>query len=282
MAESAFQIQFRQELIAGFEVNQSLLRNTVTTEAQIKGNQATFDVIDSGSATAVTRGLNGLIPGRADNNTQNTATLKEWHDKAIKTRFNIFASQGDQRRAMQDTTMAVINRQIDTDILTALAGASQDTGPAQKSSFRLIMWAQTILGNNAVPLGANVTWVITPAFYAYLLEMKQFTNVEYVNKKPLEQAMVIDQPISFYWLGMNWIVHPNLTGKGTAAEKCYVFHKSAVGHAIDTAGIQSVVDYNGEHDYSFARCTAYMGSVLMQNSGVVVINHDGSEFAAQQ
>lgn len=282
MTESAFQIQFRQELIAGFEVNQSLLRNTVTTEAQIKGNQATFDVIDSGSATAVTRGLNGLIPGRADNNTQNTATLKEWHDKAIKTRFNIFASQGDQRRAMQDTTMAVINRQIDTDILTALSGASQDTGPAQKSSFRLVMWAQTILGNNAVPLGANVTWVITPAFYAYLLEMKQFTNVEYVNKKPLEQAMVIDQPISFYWLGMNWIVHPNLTGKGTAAEKCYVFHKSAVGHAIDTAGIQSVVDYNGEHDYSFARCTAYMGSVLMQNSGVVVINHDGSEFAAQQ
>jgi len=280
MTESAFQIQFRQELIAGFEVNQSLLRNTVTTEAQIKGNQATFDVIDSGSATAVTRGLNGLIPGRADNNTQNTATLKEWHDKAIKTRFNIFASQGDQRRAMQDTTMAVINRQIDTDILTALSGASQDTGPAQKSSFRLVMWAQTILGNNAVPLGANVTWVITPAFYAYLLEMKQFTNVEYVNKKPLEQAMVIDQPISFYWLGMNWIVHPNLTGKGTAAEKCYVFHKSAVGHAIDTAGIQSVVDYNGEHDYSFARCTAFMGSVLMQTSGVVVINHDGSEFAA--
>lgn len=281
MAESAFQIQFRQELIAGFEQNQSLLRNTVTTEAQIKGNQATFDVIDSGSATAVTRGLNGLIPGRADNNTQNTATLKEWHDKAIKTQFNIFASQGDQRRAMQDTTMAVINRQIDMDILTALSGATQDTGAAQKGSLRLVMWGQTILGNNAVPIGSNVTWIITPAFYAYLLEVKQFTSAEYVNSKPLTQGMVIDQPISFYWLGMNWIVHPNLSGKGTNAEKCYVYHRSAVGHAIDTAGIQSVVDYNGEHDYSFARCTAYMGSVLMQNSGVVVINHDGSEFAAQ-
>ena len=176
--------------------------------------------------------------------------------------------------------MSVINRRIDTDILTALSGATQNTGAAQRGSFRLLMWAQTILGNNAVPLGANVSWVITPAFDAYLLEMKQFTNVEYVNKKPLEQAMIIDQPTSFYWLGMNWIVHPNLSGKGTNAEKCYVFHKSAVGHAVDTAGIQSVVDYNSEHDYSFARCTAFMGSVLMQNSGVVVINHDGSEFAA--
>lgn len=281
MAESAFQTQFRQELIAGFEQNQTLLRNTVTTEATIKGNTATFNVIDSGSATAVTRGLNGLIPGRADNNTQNSATLKEWHDKAIKTGFNIFASQGDQRRAMQDTTMAVINRKIDDDILTALSGATQDTGAAQKGSLRLVMWAQTILANNAVPLGQNVTWVITPAFYAYLLEVKQFTNAEYVNRKPLEQAVVIDQPISFYWLGMNWIVHPNLSGKGTNAEKCYVYHRSAIGHAVDTAGIQSAVDYNNEHDYSFARCTAYMGSVLMQNSGIVVVNHDGSEFAAQ-
>lgn len=281
MAESAFQIQYRQELIAGFEQNQTLLRNTVTTEAVIKGNQAVFNVIDSGSAAAVTRGLNGLIPGRADNNTQNTATLKEWHDKAIKTGFNIFGSQGDQRRAMQDTTTAVINRRIDTDILTALSGATQDTGTAQKASMRLVTWGQTILGNNAVPIGGNVTWVITPAFYAYLLEVKQFSSAEYVNKKPLEQAMIIDQPISFYWLGMNWIVHPTLTGKGTNAEKCYVYHRSAIGHAIDTAGIQSEVDYNGEHDYSWARCTAYTGAVLMQNSGVVVINHDGSEFAAQ-
>ena len=42
MAESAFQVQYHQEFIAGFEQRQSLVRQAVTTTAQIKGNQATF------------------------------------------------------------------------------------------------------------------------------------------------------------------------------------------------------------------------------------------------
>jgi hypothetical protein len=62
MADTAYQTQYRQEFVAGFEQHVSLLRETVTTEAQIQGNQCIFLVADSGSATAVTRGVNGLIP----------------------------------------------------------------------------------------------------------------------------------------------------------------------------------------------------------------------------
>jgi hypothetical protein len=49
------------------------------TEAVIKGNTATFLVADSGGATATTRGANGLIVARADDLTQTSATLQEWH-----------------------------------------------------------------------------------------------------------------------------------------------------------------------------------------------------------
>ena len=48
MAETAFQIQYRQEFIAGFEQRQSLLRSHTTTEAVIKGNQATVLVAPDG------------------------------------------------------------------------------------------------------------------------------------------------------------------------------------------------------------------------------------------
>ena len=276
MAESAFQIQYRQEFIQGFEQTQSLLRNAVTTESVIKGNQATFLVADSGDAEAVTRGLNGLIPGRADNLTQNTATLVEWHDKPVKTGFNIFASQSDQRRIMQQTSMAVINRKIDQDILTQLALGTQDTGAAQQASLDLVMHARTILGNNEVPLDGNICGVITPAFEANLMQTKEFANADYVNSKPFTSQLTM-----FRWANVNWIVHPNLTGKGTNAEKCFMFHKSAIGHAVDTAGMQNTVGYNDEHDYSYALCTMYMGSKLLQNSGLVVITHDGSGYAAQ-
>jgi hypothetical protein len=79
MAESAAQIQYRQEIVATFEEGMSWLRQTTVTEAVIKGNQATFLVAGSGGATATTRGINGLIPARADDMTQTTATLTEWH-----------------------------------------------------------------------------------------------------------------------------------------------------------------------------------------------------------
>lgn len=276
MAESAFQIQYRQEFIHGFEQTQSLVRDTVTTEAVIKGNQATFLVADSGGAEAVTRGLNGLIPGRPDNLQQPVATLKEWHDKPVKTGFNVFASQGDQRRIMQLTSMGVINRKIDQDIITELNTATQDTGAATQASLSLAVYATTILGNNEVPLDGNIFGLITPAFHAYLLQTKEFANVNYVNNKPFTNSLTM-----FRWANVNWIVHPNLPGKGTNAEKCFVYHKSAIGHAVDRAGIMTNVGYNDEHDYSYSLCTVYMGSKVLQSSGIVVVNHDGSGFAAQ-
>jgi hypothetical protein len=276
MADTAFQQLYRSEFIAGFEQKQSLVRQTVTTEANVNGNTAVFLVADSGSASAVTRGVNGLIPARADNLTQNSCTLQEWHDLVRRTGFNLYASQGDGRRIMQDTTMAVLNRKIDADIIDALEDGTQDTGAAATMSLSLAMYGLAILGNNSVPMDGNISALITPGAYAYLMQTKEFASVDYVNNKPFESGMTM-----FRWAGVNWIVHPNLTGKGTNAEKCIMYHKSAIGHACDVASIQTAVGYDEEQDYSYARATGYLGSKLLQNTGVVIINHDGSAFAAQ-
>lgn len=276
MADTAFQTLYKSEFIAGFEQKQSLVRQTVTTEANVNGNTAVFLVADSGSASAVTRGTNGLIPARADNLTQNSCTLAEWHDLVRRTGFNLYASQGDGRRIMQDTTMAVLNRKIDSDIIAQLETGTQDTGTAATMSLSLAMYAVAILGNNAVPMDGNISALITPAAYAYLMQTKEFASVDYVNNKPFESGMTM-----FRWAGINWIVHPNLTGKGTSSETCLVYHKSAIGHACDIAAIQTAVDYDAEQDYSWARATGYFGSKLLQNTGVVKIFHDGSAYAAQ-
>jgi hemin uptake protein HemP len=276
MADTAYQTQYRQEFISGFEQRQSLVRSTVTTEAEVRGNSAVFLVADSGSASAVTRGVNGLIPARADNLSQNTATLAEWHDLVRRTGFNLYASQGDGRRIMQETTMGVLNRKIDADIIAALEAGTQDTGAAATMSLDLVMYSIAILGNNSVPLDGNISGLITPGAFAYLMQTKEFASADYVNNKPFENGMTM-----FRWANVNWIVHPNLTGKGTNAEKCIVYHKSAIGHACDMDSVKTAVGYDEEQDYSFARASAYMGSKLLQNSGVVIINHDGSAYAAQ-
>jgi hypothetical protein len=282
MSDSAFQIQYRQEFIAAFEQDQSLLRETVTTEAVIKGNQAVFLVAGSGGASAVTRGLNGLIPARADVNTQNTCTLQEWHDKVRKTGFNVFASQGNQRAIMQQTTMAVLNRKIDDLIITQLNTGTVTVGSSSTiPNVSLFQNMRVKLSNASVPWDSNITLLCQPSFLAYLEQATEFANAEYVDVKPYagETPSWRNKPMVYRWRNALIVEHPNLPGKGTSSEKSFMFHKSAVGQAMDTAGLQTPVGYDQEQDYSWARASAYMGATLLQNTGVVITTHDGSAYA---
>lgn len=275
---TAYQTQYRQEFVQGFEQHQSLLRETTTTEAVIKGNTATFLVADSGGSSAVTRGSNGLIPARADNVNQFSATLAQWHDLSRKEQFDVFAGQSNQRAIMQMSTMGVINRKIDTDIIAALATGTVNTGSAVAGSISLITKAQTKLMNASVPWDSNITALITPAFLGYLMQAPEFTNTLFQNQKPNAggDANWRDRPVSYMWRNMLIVAHPGLTGIGTSSATCFMYHKTAIGHAFDTDGLQSLVGYHEEQDYSWARCSIYMGSKLLQNSGVIVINHDDS------
>lgn len=285
MADTAFITQYRREFILGFEDMQSRLRSTTVTDAVVKGNTATFLVADSGSAEAVTRGVNGMIPARTDDNEQLSATLQEWHDLVRKTRFNIFASQGDQNALMQKTAMGVINRKMDDDVIAQLDTATNDTGAAATGSLDLVVYAKTILGNNFVDLSDvdSLFAVISPAFEGYLEQIPEYASADYVDVKPLSGA----KSRSFRrWMGFNWIVHPRLTGSVGAggdgtSEQCFFYHRNAIGHAFDKESMSVALGYDDEQDYSYCRMSAFMGSKLLQQSGIVMVKHDGSAYVAQ-
>lgn len=284
MSDTAFQIQYRQEFITAFEQHQSLLRETVTTEAVIKGQQAVFLVAGSGSASAVSRGLNGRIPARNDSLTQNTCTLQEWHDLVRKTGFNVFASQGNQRGIMQMSTMAVLNRKIDDLIITQLNTGTVTLGSSTTiPGVSLFQNARVKLSNASVPWDSNITLLCQPSFLAYMEQATEFANAQYVDVKPYagdgSAPSWKDKPMAYRWRNALIVEHPNLPGKGTSSEKSFLYHKTAAGHAMDTAGMQSPVGYDQEQDYSWARASAFMGAVLLQNTGVVVITADGSAYA---
>lgn len=276
MSDTAFQTMFRKETIAGFEKAQSLARRTVTTATNINGNTATFLVADSGGATAVTRGVNGDIPTRPDNLNQYSATLAEWHDVPERTNFNIYASQGDGRRIMQQTSMKVINRKIDTDIHTALATASVTWGAAAVATLSLIATAKTKLGN-AFATDDEPFALITPAFHGYLMTASSlkdsFNSADYVKQSGFED---VSRSKAFNWYGVNWIVDGGLPGVGTASASCFMYSKEAIGHACDMENITTRVGYDEKNDKSWARCSTYMGSKLLQNSGIIKMLHDDS------
>ena len=278
MADNAAQVKYRSEFIAGFEKGQSLLRHTVTTEADIQASSAVFLVADSGSASAVTRGSNGKIPSRPDNLNQYTATLTEWHDKPVKTRFNIYTGQANQRRVMQETSRKVMNRKIDDDIRSALSAGTNtfdmtsDTTAANQLAAVLEMVAT--LGENEA-LDEEPFFMITPAFRSNLMTLNQFSSADYVNMKAFEG---VSRSKAFNWNGINWIVDSGADGVGTATSTCYLYQKNALGHACDTENVTVGIGYDDEDDYSWARTSMFMGSKLLQNSGIIKVTYNDTAF----
>jgi hypothetical protein len=116
-----------------------------------------------------------------------------------------------------------------------------------------------------------------PSFLAYLEQAPEFASADYIDVKPYagqQNPSWRDKPMAYRWRNCLIIEHPNLTGQGTSSEKSWMYHKSAVGHAVNTGGMSTAVGYDDEQDYSYARCSIFMGSVLMQSAGVVEITHN--------
>ena len=279
MAETANQVLYRQELVKAFERRYAAIEPRVTTDGIASGSQYVFLVNGTNGATAVTRGANGRIPGRANDDTQVTITMGEWHDKPQMTRFNIFSGQAGAKRraAMQDETIAVLNRKADALLITALETSTQYAGTtADVLTISKAMHAITVVANSNAIMSANdVTGLITPAGLAYLMQVKEVTSKDYVEMGPLP-----GMPSMFKWAGITWMVHTGLTGVGTASERLIVFHRAAIGFGVNREEMNVGAGYNDEEDYYFARCSRFMGAALLQNTGVCSIRHDGSAYAA--
>lgn len=193
-----------------------------------------------------------------------------------KTGFTVDMSQGDQRKIMQLNSMGVINRKIDADIIAQLDTATINTTPAATASVNMVMSALAALGNAYVPIEEedNMFGLITNAFWAYMMQTPEFANGQYVDMKWFAGKNVR----MWRWAGVNWIRHPALTGVTTSSEKCYLYHKNAIGHAMDKERVTSTPGYDEEQAYWYVRTSGYFGSKMLQNGAVVQMLHDGSAF----
>jgi hypothetical protein len=277
MSIEAAMIQYRRDFVPAFEQKMSLLKLTTTKETVMQGNQATFLVSGSGGDTAVTRGTNGQIPYGNPTNNQVTATLVEKHAPYELTGFNVFASQGNQIQVMRNASIAVINRDIDLTLLAELANATQDFGSGT-ATLQTVTGAQAILGNNDVDVEEedNMFAIISPAFRGYLMQTTEFANGDYVDMKPFGGPA----RKMFRWMGINWIVSSRITGLGTASEICYMFHRKAIGYAVNVGEEKIAAGYDEKQDTSWSRASVYHGAKILQNNGIVKITHDGSAFVA--
>lgn len=278
MAINAPLIAYRSEIINGFDKTVSVLRDTVTTDYLERGGSAVFLVSDTAAQVAHSRGLNGDIPADALSLTQNTATLVPWHALVRVNDFNMFSAQSNLIDPMKKKVMAAINRKIDDDIITALNTSTTTITSGGTMTVAKATIAQGILGGNKVPLDGEITFLITPAARTYLMQAPEFSNVQWSMLRPFGDGKPSygDMREVARWAGMTVIVDPTLPGIGTSSEYCFMYHKSAIGHALNKNALEFDADYHREQKYSWANCSAFIGTAMLQTAGVVKITHDGS------
>src|SRR6202043_2049724 len=87
----------------------------------------------------------------------------------------------------QSSTVKVLNRKIDQDILGMLSGASSPLGAAQSMTLALATRALAHLDLQDVDTTEedNMFFVGSPAMRAYLMQIPEFQKAEYVEIRPL-------------------------------------------------------------------------------------------------
>ena len=278
MAVQAAVTQFRQETVAQFEQKQSRLRMATPREMMKSGLSAVFLVSGSAGDTAVTRGANGKIPYGGPQNAQVTITLKERHAAKELSGFDVFASQGQQADGLKRMVQNILRRDVDLSILAALSAATQDWGTGT-FDLKTVQGALAILGNNQLDIDDedNLFGVISPAANAYMLGISEYANAMYVKIQPFANGAWQTYK---RWAGVNWIMSPLVTGVGTASELCYIYHRDALGWAGNMTEESVFADYDKKQAMNWARAELYHEAALLQNTGVIKVTHDGSEFVA--
>jgi hypothetical protein len=121
-----------------------------------------------------------------------------------------------------------INRQIDQAIVSALDDCRDVlTVDIAGAALDAVMKSDVKLGDKEVPIEDEDSMfaLITPAMRAMLVTQTEFGSGDYVHVKHGNR-----QHKAWRWAGKNWLVLPHL-------KHSYVFHRHALGHALDLAAL---------------------------------------------
>jgi hypothetical protein len=245
---SVFRDQYNDEFKMDYDRNQSLLKQTVRNDGAQKGETVYWDVVDPSDAANI-RTRDGDIPVSQLGLSQVSGTMEEHFKKFRIDKFDLFRGNPNTRNAQLMKGRSSINKAIDQSIIDQLDATSVAINSDSAIDFGVkstfLTWTTTLWNNDVEPDG-NVWGLITPNAYAQMETIDDFISQDYNDIKPLVEGA---PPIGQFrkWLGVNWIRHTGLTGKGGAAAKCYIYHGTAIGHQIDGEP-ETYINYDGGQD----------------------------------
>ena len=262
---TAFIKQFEAEVHMAYQRMGSKLRNTIRQVNNVKGSQARFQKVGTGSAVSKSR--HAQIPTMDITHSTVDVTLAELHAADYVDRLDELKTNIDERQVLSQSAAAALGRKTDQLIIDILDAGSNSSNVVHGSAGLTLAKALTVyesFGAADVPDDGQRYFVVSPAGWADLLQIDQFSRAEYVGEADLPYAGGLTAK---RWLGFMWFTHSGLS-KASTTRDCHAYHKSAIGVAMGS-DIRTEINYIPEKVSNLITSYMSLGVVEIDGNGMI-------------
>lgn len=264
---NAFITQFEAEVHMAYQRMGSKLKNLVRTVNGVNGSSVKFQKVAKGSANTKARHAEVVAMDLSHSNVSATLTdyyAADYVDKLDELKVNI-----DERQVVAQSAAYALGRKTDsvlTEIMdgaTTLANNSSGTGTGMNLGKAQAM--MELFNTNDVPDDNQRYWVVGPKQWSDLINLDQFSRVEYVGESelPYSGGMTAKR-----WLGFLWFVHSGLE-TSSSDRHTVAFHKSSLGLGIGS-DVKTEVNYIPEKVSHLITSMLSIGGTLIDDNGIRV------------
>jgi len=265
---NAFITQFEAEVHMAYQRMGSKLKNLVRTVNGVNGSSVKFQKVAKGSANTKARHAEVVAMDLSHSNVSATLTdyyAADYVDKLDELKVNI-----DERQVVAQSAAYALGRKTDSvltgimDGATQLANNSSGTGTGMNLGKAQAM--MELFNTNDVPDDQQRYWVVGPKQWSDLINLDQFSRVEYVGEGELPYAGGMTAK---RWLGFLWFVHSGLETSGSTDRHTVAFHKSSLGLGVGS-DVKTEVNYIPEKVSHLITSMLSIGGTLIDTDGIRV------------
>jgi hypothetical protein len=263
---NAFITQFEAEVHMAYQRMGSKLKNLTRTVNGVNGNTVKFQKVAKGSANTKARHAEVVAMDLAHSNVSATLTdyyAADYVDKLDELKVNI-----DERQVVANSAAYALGRKTDIVITSVMENATQlannSSGTGTGMNLGKAQAMMELFNTNDVPDDQQRYWVVGPKQWSDLINLDQFSRVEYVGESELPYAGGMTAK---RWLGFLWFVHSGLETSGSTDRHTVAFHKSSIGMGIGS-DVKTEVNYIPEKVSHLITSMLSIGGVLIDSDGI--------------
>ena len=263
---NAFITQFEAEVHMAYQRMGSKLKNLTRTVNGVNGNTVKFQKVAKGSANTKARHAEVVAMDLAHSNVSATLTdyyAADYVDKLDELKVNI-----DERQVVANSAAYALGRKTDSVITSVMENATQlannSAGASTGMNLQKAQAMMELFNTNDVPDDQQRYWVVGPKQWSDLINLDQFSRVEYVGEGELPYAGGMTAK---RWLGFLWFVHSGLETSGSTDRHTVAFHKSSIGMGIGS-DVKTEVNYIPEKVSHLITSMLSIGGTLIDSDGI--------------